>query len=151
MEGSSREVKQDKKEGNHDFEAVVFIGNQHLTDIREIKNHQRNITFQYILIAIAIAGLSKIKEINVCAFWIKAIITVVGVAVIYFLCQFQKSLRDYRRRIYNIWKEPYFKTAIEKDFLNVDKKYPEEYLSLCYQLQYPIIYIILILMVIISM
>ncbi len=55
--------EQPDNKSSQNFEVAKFIGNQHLIDIREIKNHQRNITFQYILIALAIAGLTKIEQI----------------------------------------------------------------------------------------
>ena len=60
--------EQNKKEDNHEFDSAIFIGGQHLADIREIKNHQRSITFQFLLIAIAIAGLSKLEQITICIF-----------------------------------------------------------------------------------
>ena len=41
--------EQNKKEDNHEFDSAIFIGGQHLADIREIKNHQRSITFQFLL------------------------------------------------------------------------------------------------------
>ncbi len=78
--------KQPDNNSSHNFEVAKFIGNQHLTDIREIKNHQRNITFQYILIALAIAGLTKIDHIDVSNFWIKAIIVVSGLRYCQLLC-----------------------------------------------------------------
>jgi hypothetical protein len=136
---------------SHDFEVAKFVGSQHLTDIREIKNHQRNITFQYILIAIAIAGLTKIDQIKVCHLWIKAIVTVFALIVIVFILLFQKSLSNFRRRIYKIWEQPYFKHAMEKEFLNVDKNNPGKYFSFWYQFQYPLIYMFLVLMVMIAL
>jgi len=135
----------------HNFEVAKFIGNQHLMDVREIKNHQRNVTFQYILIAIAIAGLIKIELVEVCIFWIKAIVVVFGIIVMGFILQFQKPLSNFRKKINNIWKEPYFKHAFEKEFLNVDKTKPEKYTSFWYQWQYPAVYILLVLMVMISL
>ena len=135
----------------HHFEVAKFIGIQHLTDIREIKNSQRNITFQYILIAIAIAGLTKIDQIEVCHSWIKAIIMVFALIVIGFVLAFQKSLSNFRKRVYNIWEQPYFKHAIENEFLNIDKNEPEKYFSFWYQFQYPLVYMFLVLMVMISL
>lgn len=143
--------KQNANNSSHNFEVAKFIGNQHLTDIREIKNHQRNVTFQYILIAIAISGLIKIEGVEVCIFWIKAIIVVFGIIVIGFIFQFQKSLINFRRRINNIWQEPYFKHAFEKKFLNVDKNNPDKYISPWYQWQYPAVYMLLVIMVMISL
>ena len=143
--------KQPDNNSSHNFEVAKFIGNQHLTDIREFKNHQRNITFQYILIALAIAGLTKIEQIDVCHFWIKAIIVAFGLIVLVFIVQFQKSLRDSRLRINNIWEEPYFNYAMEKEFLNVDKKNPKKYVSFWYQFQYPLVYMLLVIMVMISL
>ncbi len=136
---------------SHKFELAKFIGNQHLTDIREIKNHQRNITFQYILIALAIAGLTKIDQVDECNIGIKAIIVLFGLVVIGFIWKFQKSLSESRLRINNIWEEPYFNYAVEKEFLNVDKKDPEKYVSFWYQLQYPLVYMLLVIMVMISL
>ena len=134
-------------ESTHNYDVAKFIGNQHLADIRDIKNQQRNITFQYIVIVIAISGLLKLNYIDVCHFWIKAIIIVFAVFVSGSILQFQKSLSDFRKRIYNIWKQPYFKHAMNADFLSVDKKNPEKYTSFWYQFYYPIIYISLILFV----
>jgi phage terminase large subunit len=143
--------KQNANNSSHNFEVAKFIGNQHLTDIREIKNHQRNITFQYILIAIAISGLTKIEQIEICHFWIKTIIVAFGIIVIGFILQFQRSLSNSRRKIKNIWLEPYFKHAFEKELLNVDKNDPEKYTSPLYQWQYPVVYILLVIMVMISL
>jgi hypothetical protein len=143
--------KQPDNNSSHNFEVEKFIGNQHLTDIREIKNHQRNITFQYILITLAIAGLTKIDQINDCNFGIKATIVIFGLIVIGFIWTFQKSLSESRRRINNIWKEPYFNYAMEKEFLNVDKKKPEKYVSPWYKFQYALVYILLVIMVMVSL
>lgn len=143
--------KQNANNSSHNFDVAKFIGNQHLTDIREIKNHQRNITLQYILIAIAISGLTKIGNIHISHLWIKTILIIFGLFVICFIVQFQRSLSKFRRKIMNIWMEPYFKHAFEKEFLNVDKNEPENYISFWYQWHYPAVYILLVIMVTISL
>ena len=148
--GNNMEEQPDKK-SSQNFETAKFIGNQHLAEIREIKNHQRNITFQYILIALAIAGLTMIEQKDVPIFWIKAIIVAFGLIVMLFILQFQNSLSAFRLRIYNIWAEPYFNYAVEKEFVNVDKNNPEKYVSFWYQFRYPLIYMLLVIMVMISL
>lgn len=137
---------------SHYFEVAKFVASHHLTDIREIKNHQRNITFQYILIAIAIAGLTKIDQIGVCHLWIKVIITFFAFIVIVFILMFQKSLSNFRRCVYNIWEQPYFQHAKENQFFTVDaEKNPQNYFSFWYQFRYPLIYMFLVLMVMIAL
>lgn len=132
---------------NHNYDVAKFVGYQHLMDIRDIKNSQRNVTFQYVIVVIAILGLMKLNQIEICHFWIKVIIVGFTFFVIGSIVQFQRSLRDFRKRIYEIWSQPYFKHAIDSGFLSEDKKIPKKYTSLWYQCSFPLIYILFILFV----
>lgn len=138
-------------DSKHEYDVAKFIGNQHLIDIREIKNHQRNITFQFIIISLALSGLIKLENITVCHFGLKIVISIFAFIVIGFILIFQQSLSDFRNKIYQIWTQPYFQHAMNKGFLSVNKKNPERYLSFWHQFYYPLIYIFLISMVTIAL
>lgn len=139
----------DNKDATYDFEAAIFIGEQHLKDIRDTKSHQRSILFQYIIISIALAGLTRIGQVNPRS--IEWSIICLGVIVIGLILSLQWSLRNSRIRILKIWQEPYFKTALDKGFLNIDKKDPEKYCSFRYQIQYPLGYSLIIIIVAVSL
>jgi len=107
---------------NDHFESLLFIGHDTLNEIRENKKHQRDITYQFVFIIVALFGLAEVLKsilnISIPHLAFKIIILIYGSSTIYFLIRLQNTLAYFRKRILKIWDENTFKFAFDKKIFN---------------------------------
>jgi len=146
------DIKNNAISQDNNLDILLFLAQERATEIRENKNHQRDITYQFIFIVAAVFGIFEILKNDIryeIPYYIfKGFIIVYGFFTLYFLCKLQKSLADYREKLSKIWDEYPFAFAFDKKILEYQKG-KRKYCSFWYNfLEYTFIYMIMVISVI---
>ena len=146
------DIKNNAISQDDSLEILIFLAQERATEIRENKNHQRDITYQFIFIVAAVLGIFEILKNDIKSeipyYIFKGVIIACGFFTLYFLCMLQKSLADYRKKLSKIWDEYPFAFAFDKKILEYPKG-KRKYCSFCNNfLEYTFIYMIMVISVV---
>jgi len=133
------------------LDILIFLAQEKATEIRENKNHQRDVMYQFIFILSAGLGLFEIIKnyfkVYIPYYIFKLIAIICGLLTIYLLYKLQKSMAYQRKQLSKIWEQQPFAFVFEKKIL---ERPTEKYDSFWYNFwEFTFIYILIIALVVI--